>query len=434
MLIQFSVSNFFSFKEKQTFSTLASTDKRLSSTNLFQVKNKSYSKVNIIYGANASGKTSLFNAMQFVRYFISASNLMLDNTPIPVITFEFDETKRNAPSKFECIFIKNETKYNYSFACDRTTVYNERLDIYENDKPKLIFERTNINEYKFNSFKSELEVIKSKNTPNKLFLCTAATWNFIPAKPVIEFFLNDLVVELNAVTPKDEGSIIPYIEKFKQDGCYDEYKKFCLNLLGAGDFNISDFEIEIQTKELTELHPSLQPLIASAMKAMPIGNTAPVAELKELKLITTHQYERDGQTINGKLNFALESLGTRALFKLAPILFDVLKNGKVFVMDEIDRSLHPILVKYITSLFTSENNKNNAQIICNTHDTNLLNLDFIRRDEIWFTEKDVKTGASELYPLTDFSPRPEENIEKGYLLGRYGAIPFIVGTTKLWEE
>lgn len=431
MLIQFSVANFFSFKDKQTLSTLASTDKRLSSTNIFNVKNKNYSKVNIIYGANASGKTSFFNAIQFVRHFVSVSNLMLDNTTIPTVNFEFDEDKKKAPSEFEFIFVKNDTKYNYSFACDKTTVYSERLDIYENDKPKLIFERSNINDYRFTSYKTELEEIKDKNTKNKLFLCTAATWNFIPAKPVIEFFLNDLVVEIGTI-PNDEGTIIPYIEKFKQDGTYEEYKKFCLQLLMASDLNISDFEIEIKTKEIVDLHPLIQPFVANAIKSIPVGNAIP--PLKELRLTTVHKYEKDGKEINGNLNFTLESLGTQALFKLAPILFDVLKNGKVFIIDEIDRSLHPLLVQYIITLFASENNKGNAQLICNTHNTNLLDLNLVRRDEIWFTEKDVKTGASELYPLTDFSPRADENIEKGYLLGRYGAIPYIIGKVNLWQE
>ena len=111
---------------------------------------------------------------------------------------------------------------------------------------------------------------------------------------------------------------------------------------------------------------------------------------------------------------------------LAPILYDVFKFGKAFFVDEIDKSLHPFVVKYLIKLFfNKEVNKNNAQLITNTHDTNLLDLELLRRDEIWFTEKDYKTGKSQIFPLSDFSPRKGENIEKSYLLGRFGAIPFI---------
>ena len=104
----------------------------------------------------------------------------------------------------------------------------------------------------------------------------------------------------------------------------------------------------------------------------------------------------------------------------------MLKGGKTLFIDEIDKSLHPILVKYIINMFLDSNmNKNGAQLICNTHDTNLLDLDMFRRDEILFTDRDNKTGISELYKLSDFSPRKDENIEKAYLLGRFGAIPFV---------
>ena len=126
------------------------------------------------------------------------------------------------------------------------------------------------------------------------------------------------------------------------------------------------------------------------------------------------------------LNIGEESLGTIRIFEYAPILFDVLKNGKVLFIDEIDRSLHPLLVKHLVKIFLNEKtNPNGAQLIANTHDTNLLDLDLLRRDEIWFAARDDKTGSTEMYPLSDFSPRKTENVEKAYLLGRYGAVPFI---------
>lgn len=431
MLIQFSVTNFLSFKEKQTFSSLATTDTRLTNKNLATFKNKNYSKLNVFYGANASGKSAFCYALSFVAGFIYNSNFMMDNKIIPVMPFKFDEATKNAPSEFEFIFTKNETKYSYSFSCDRNAVYTECLEIYENDKPKLVFERSEIDKYKFTSYKNELNDIVNKNTKNKLFLCTSANWNFEPCKPVVDFLLNDLVIDMNDGPLDDNNSMITIIEKFQEDGCYEDYKKFCLNLLSMGDFNIVDFDIEINKKEISELPADIQNVMAT-LKALPHSNVNNI--LKQLKLTALHSYEVNGENHIESLNFAFESLGTRALFKFAPELYDVLKYGKVLVMDEIDRSLHPLLVKYIVSLFASEKNTSNAQLICNTHDVNLLDLDLIRRDEIWFAEKDVRTGASDIYPLTDFSPRVDENIEKGYLLGRYGAIPFITEKGDLWAK
>ena len=136
-----------------------------------------------------------------------------------------------------------------------------------------------------------------------------------------------------------------------------------------------------------------------------------------------------------ELNLINESSGTQILFSFAPILKDVFENGKVLVIDEIERSLHPSLVEMIIKFFhNSEINKGNAQLIFNTHDTNLLSLEIFRRDQIWFAEKNPEKGATDLYPLDDFPVRKTENIQKGYLNGRYGAMPFVAMGNSLWEE
>ena len=123
------------------------------------------------------------------------------------------------------------------------------------------------------------------------------------------------------------------------------------------------------------------------------------------------------------------------IFAFIPFLADSLKNKKVLIIDELDKSLHPFLVQYIVEIFNdAEINKNGSQLIFNTHDTNLLDLNILRRDQIWFTEKNSETGESDLYSLSDFSVRKQENVENGYMLGRYGAVPFIKNDFNLWEE
>lgn len=433
MLIEFSVTNFRCFREKQTFTMCATKDNNLENANLIPFNSKKYAKIAVLYGANASGKTAFFDALDFVKSFINNSNYMMEKSLIPITPYAFDEKSKSSLSTFELVFVKNDIKYHYSFSCDRRAVYSERLDKYENGKPKLVFERTEKNHYKFNSF-HELESVKDKNTDNKLFLCTAATWNIEVVKPVVEFLMNDLVVTTNIASSREDDDMISDIEQLIEQDSFDEYKKFCLRLLGIGDFSISDFDVKIETAEIDSMPEEFKTFI-NAVKALRLPSYFIGNELKRMRLTTVHKIsDADGHHHDGLLSFTAESLGTRALFKLAPVLFDTLKHGKVLVVDEIDRSLHPLLVKYIVSLFVSEANKSNAQLICNTHDTNLLDLDLLRRDEIWFVERNPGNGVSEIYPLTDFSPRQNENIEKGYLLGRYGAIPFIRNGGNLWDD
>jgi len=156
-----------------------------------------------------------------------------------------------------------------------------------------------------------------------------------------------------------------------------------------------------------------------------------ISNIPVYKVNTTHI----ANGINYEFDISEESLGTQVIFSFIPVIRDVLDNGKVLLIDEFDKSLHPYIVKYIVELFNDPDlNKNNAQLIFNTHDTNLLDLELLRRDQIWFTEKNPKDGESTLYSLDDFSIRKSENVEKGYLLGRYGAVPFLVNNFDDFKE
>lgn len=421
MLLQFGVKNFMSFKEEQVFTTLANKDSRLADTNLVNYKRKNYSKINVMYGANASGKSNFCKALNFIKIFFLNSNSMLESSPIMVDSFRFDEDCAVAPSEFSIIFVKDGIKYAYSFSCNKAEVLTEHLDVYENDKPSLVFDRNN-GKYRFTSFASVLNPLTARNTKNKLFVCTAATWNFDKAKPVVDYIVNDMLVSFNY-----NYDIYSIMESFKSKGLYEEYKKFCLSLLAACDFSISNFEVDVDNT----VPPQIKMFITALNK---LPNATPTTKMRTVKFKTSHKIVNGDTRKEYPLELELESLGTQAIFNFAPLLFDVFINGKTLVLDEIDKSLHPLLVNFIVSLFiNSDINKKNAQLICNTHDTNLLSLDLFRRDEIWFVERNSNTGASVLYPLTDFSPSKKDNIEKGYLIGRYGAIPFIKDACNLWE-
>lgn len=420
MLINFKLKNFKSYLNESNFSMVANADKS-HLENLEDFGKENLSKVRIMYGANASGKTSFVQAIDFVRMFSIMSNRLVEGNPIAINPYIFRDDYANKESEFSITFEKNGVKYNYSFSCTHEKVINEKLDIYNSAKPTNIFTRTNTDEYKFNSDVRVLNEIRSKNTKNKLFLVTAATWNYEKAKPVVDYIMNDIVVLYDVSQPTIYG--INYIIAHND---FEDYKKFCLEFLNNADLSISGFEVN--TKKLKELGKPAE-IMSNIMNIVVNNDPEKMNSFinSDVFNIKTHHKISDG---NNEKDFSLElieeSIGTQQLFYLAPVLYYVFKEGKTLFIDEIDRSLHPMLVEYIIKKFLNKDiNKNKAQLICNTHDTNLLNLDLFRRDEIWFTERDNKTGISDLYALADFSPRKDENIEKAYLLGRFGAVPFI---------
>ena len=420
MLLNFTFKNYMSYADTCDFSMLANKDKS-HKDNLIKIGKDRISKTRIIYGSNASGKTSFINALDFIKIFSMMSNNLVENNRIGVNPYKFRKDAYKVPSEFSLTFVKNNVKYYYSFSCTYEKVINEKLDVYNSAKPTNIFTRTNTDDYKFNTDVKKLNEIKTKNTKNKLFLLTAATWNYEKVKPVVEYILNDIIV-LHDISQPTKYNINYIIEH----NDLEEYKKFCLDFLNNADISISDFEINMQkVKELgkrAEFMTKIMNVIVNndPEKMDKFGNS----DIFNIK--TIHNIKDEDSSNSYPLELIEESIGTQQLFYFAPALFYTFKEGKTLLIDEIDRSLHPLLVEYIIKKFyDAEINTKNAQLICNTHDTNLLNLDIFRRDEIWFTERNNATASTEMYALSDFSPRKDENIEKAYLLGRYGGIPFI---------
>ena len=424
MLIQFSVKNFMSFKDKVVFSMQAGSGDE-NEENIISEKelNEKILKTTAIYGANASGKTNLIKAFTAAILMIrKSSSRQVGELLMEMEPFSFDEKTRLEPCEFEFIFISNGTKYVYGFIADKNKIYEEYLYQYLSAKPTRIFERENINDYKFlQSDEGKLNAIKTQNTENKLFLATATSWNYDKTQAPYLWFAQNIDTYTGGLLLNDFA-----IESFSKDE-NEELKKFTLKLLKEADIVIKDFSIEVEDRELD----NNMLLFFKNLNIVPITNRQ-----KDVKIKMMHEIKKDNDEINNyELNFANESSGTQILFSFAPILKNVFENGKILVIDEIERSLHPSLVEMIIKFFHNEEiNKGKAQLIFNTHATNLLSLNIFRRDQIWFAEKDPKKGATDLYPLDDFSVRKTENIQKGYLNGRYGAIPFVVEGNSLWED
>lgn len=407
MILEFSVKNFLSFKEKVTFSMIANSNKELND-NYVEIGGNKVLKSAAIYGANASGKSNLFEILARVVSMLRSSNSVDINAKLPLIPFKLDKGSVNKPSEFEIKFILDETRYVYGFIADKDKIYDEYLYYYPNGRETKIFDRTNINEYSYTQKDEKiLREIEAKNAQNKFFLATATNWNFDKTKAAYNFLTNGIGTCNNLEILKNMA--------YKMYETNSDYlKDFAIDFLQKADFNIEDYQIS-KVEMPGELLANMPEFIAE--------------KLKSYQVLFKHKNS------DNYLSIDEESLGTQMIFAFIPFLADSLKNKKVLIIDELDKSLHPFLVQYIVEIFNDvEINKNGSQLIFNTHDTNLLDLNILRRDQIWFTEKNKETGESDLYSLSDFSVRKQENVEKGYMLGRYGAVPFIKNDFNLWEE
>ncbi|MDD3377962.1 MAG: ATP-binding protein [Candidatus Riflebacteria bacterium] len=416
MLLQFSVKNFRSIKEKVVLSLEGSSDKNLSS-NFFQINKSKILNSIAIFGANASGKSNIFLALTAAILTVRLSNNRQIGEPLPFIEpFAFDKVSIKEPTEFEFVFIANNgIKYVYGFSATRIQIIKEYLYAFTSNKASTIFERdeTANKKYRFtsNELKAKLNPIVERNTVNKLFLATAASWNCEEVRAPLLWFQSGI----NTYDSKLNTLFAPASLMFEKDND-GSLKEFTKQILREADINISDYTFE--SREV--LNNSIPNFIVKANGLNVLS--------KEYRISMKHEIVKDDGTIETyELALNSESKGTEGLFFLSPILKRAFETGETICVDEFDISLHPLLVKHLIGLFSNPTiNKNKAQLIISTHTVDLLNLTLLRRDQIYFVNKSNKTAESELYSLDEFSPRTSENIRKAYLLGRFGSVPNII--------
>ncbi len=432
MLIEFSVANFRSIKERQTISLVAANNKELADIQPFDVppakSNMKLLPSAAIYGANAAGKSNFLHAFRIMRWIVLQSALQLhQGDSVPVKPFKLDSTTRNVPTEFEAIFIAKGVRYQYGFRATNERVTEEWLLAYPKNRPQQWFNRVwNNKKKKYDwSFGSSLTGEKnswSKSTrDNALFLSTAVQLNSQQLQPVFNWFKSVLRI-IGASGPAPTFSVSLCNTKNK--------KKKIIEYLHMADLDIDDIEADEEPLRIEEsdagenLSDSLREAITNFNKSMDVmaketGNVVPT----QYKIRTTH-HDTDDKHI--EFDFDEESRGTQNFFSLSGPWIDVLENGYVLLVDELHNSLHPKLVEHLVGLFNNKKtNPNNAQLIFVTHETYLLKQEILRRDQIWFCEKD-KTQATQVFPLTDFHPRKgRENLEATYLSGAYGALPYV---------
>lgn len=425
MLLQFSVKNFKSFKDMAVLSMEPSADKELPDNLTLIEKNRCLNTI-AIFGANAAGKSNVFTALTAAILLVRRSNSRQVIDPLlEIIPFKFDEESIRKPTTFEFVFIAEGKKYVYGFSATQKAVQREYLYVFNSAKASTIFERTDVNTYKFTSpaLKRELQPLTERNTENKLFLATATAWNCEATR--IPYLWFETKINTYSI---DSDQLISQTAPMFDNDADNSLRKFTNMILHEADINIDDFNIEFkdisQEQFLQQVPQELRGLIS----------TIPAAMNKVVKIETVHSIVDDGIAKQYNLSLMEESQGTRNLFLFSPVLKRAFETGETLCIDEFDASLHPMLVRYLFSLFNNPDiNKAHAQLIVSSHSLVLMSLKNLRRDQIYFVEKDRKTGKAELYSLDEFSPRKEEDVRKAYMLGRYGSIPDIPEEAHLWE-
>lgn len=413
MLVEFRVKNFRSLRDEQVLSLVASKDKTLADTHTLDTGLTAVPRLLksvAIYGANASGKSNLIKALQYMRGVVMESAARPPGETFSVQPFRLDAESVGQSTQFEVTFILEGVRYQYGFAMTQQRIVAEHLLVYKAFKPQRWFDRyfdeaTGKDVYEFGpGLKGPKNVWEGATRPNALFVSTAVQLNSESLRPVFDWFVTGLVIF------NEQARINPQfaIQMLKQS---DGRKQICDFLSGA-DISITDIDVKTRKVPGQAVHFNLLE-----------GKTEVRSEeVEEHQLLFSHS------TATGKAEFDLwdESGGTRnLLFLVAPVL-DVLRKGLVLVVDELDTSLHTLLVRELVRLFhRPEINAGGAQLIFTTHDTSLLDApDLFRRDQVWLVEKDTQQ-ASALVALSEFSPRKNEALERGYLMGRYGGVPLL---------
>ena len=310
-------------------------------------------------------------------------------------------------TSFEFEFTMDGSRFIYGFSCNRKKVTEEHLTAYNSQRPAKIFRRTSRGyEFYSSQARDQLQPLTERTTPNKLFIAAASAWNSSLTK-LPYLWLSSYIDVFDSTNP-----MLQSLELYEKDK-EGKLRSFTNNLLKEADINISDFTIE--ARDINNPPPF--------MMNMPVHSI----QQKEYKVMTKHIVRTDGDdSAIYQLPLPDESKGTQNLFFLSPFIKKALDKGYVFCVDELDSSMHPALLLYIVNLFNSPaTNPKGAQLIMTTHTTDLLATSILRRDQIYFIEKDNSTGISDLYSLNDFPARTREDIRKAYIAGRFGAVPNI---------
>jgi AAA15 family ATPase/GTPase len=427
MLINFRVENFRSLKDAQ----------ELDLRPVYREGSDSLT-VSAIYGANASGKSNVLRALEFMHNAVTDQGGWNLRNRIRLAPFLLDQESKTNPTSFAVELIIDEIKYNYGFTASRERILEEWLHSFPKKKKRVLFERDGDEYYFGPSFASaRAEVIKEITPPTGLYISTAAKANEKSSKAVFSWFSQRLwfADDADGSRAMQRGQTMSLLRD-------PDKRERVEKLLEAADLGISetrveDFEIEFQEDpERKEFDGSFRVTFKDGKATILYRGKRPDIPPHLRTLIETDSslaFRHRGKT-DHEFTLEQESRGTQTWFDIVGMVVQALDEGHTLVVDELDTSLHPLLLAQMIRLFQKdESNPRKAQLIFTTHDASLMGRnrgeELLKRDEIWFTQKNSETGSTELYPLTDFKPRDGLNWERRYLGGSVGAVPYISENT-----
>jgi AAA15 family ATPase/GTPase len=412
MLVQFSVRNYLSFKDKVTLSMVANDDLEHHREDYIAEKGGLHLlKAAAIYGANASGKSNLLKAMEFMKNFVIKSLYFEAIDEFPEIeSFALSTETDQQPSEFEIAFIIDKTIYRYGFSMDQTKIHSEWLyhlpDSDEEETP--LFER-NGDKFSLHEKFSEGKDLIQKTKKNVLFLTVIAHFNGHISQRLVSWFTHSLQIIL-----PQRPLFLLRMRPIRLIQKQSELKKEVVHFLQCADVGIEDIEL-VDPEEMNNIVPNKK-----------------TRSSRHPRIMTKRsKFDQNGEVTSSVfLDLDSESEGTKKLFNLSPFFIQVLKRGGTLIVDELDAKLHSLITWFILTQFRSaESNPHHAQLIFTTHDTSILSSRFFRQDQIWFTEK-TPEQATDLYSLVDYKieepdSTDDDNYRQDYIRGKYGAIPFI---------
>jgi uncharacterized protein len=416
MLIYFKVGNFKSIKDPVTLNFNASSISEHNISNVIQDDKIPLLKSILLYGHNASGKSKILDAFVYFIWFINNSATdKQSNEQIDVEPFEFYESTAKQPSFFEVSFILGKMKYRYGFEADKDSIHKEWLlesKPLKDAKEYPVFLRIKQNfEIEYKRFENS-ENLDKRTRKNALFLSVASQWNVSKAQK-IDGWIQSIFTVHGMADDKYRNFTIDLLKEKK-------YTKLINNFIKKADLGINSVDvvdIPIKLEDIIKRVPDkLKGIFKEEFK-----------ERSEKAVFTIHNKYNDKNEVVGAVTFLMdksESEGTKKYFNIIGLLITALLEGRVVIIDEFDARLHTILTKAILKLFNSSIIKSNAQLLVASHDTALLDRELLRRDQIYFIEKD-NYGASKAISLVEYKPRKDTPYDKNYLEGKYGAIPFI---------
>jgi AAA15 family ATPase/GTPase len=408
MILEIRLTNFYSIKDEMILDLRASTSQSKKSKNLdintFSWHDEKILKAVALYGANASGKSNIIKALRFCCAMVIQSHMHNENSVFTFAPFKFEQYQ-DKPSSFLIRFVSNDIEYEYGFSLLKTKILSEALFYYPNGRRAKVFTRDEQvkgdkkDKYAFgNVIKKPLDV--AENTSDKtLFVSRASQMDRELCKEIYNFFNNQFIITLNA-------ALTANLESFIKTN-----RALILRALQIADSDIVDLKVE--KKEVP---------VKSFSFTLPTATTSVTEGQQEMITIKTYHKKSSGVPFDFGSE---ESEGTKNLFFMLITILDIVKNNKILLIDEIESSLHTRIVEFIVKLFYASDS---AQLIFTTHNTNLLDLDKIRKDQVYFVNKrsDCSTDVYSLYDYKDF--RDTMDVEKAYLQGRFDAVPFMDDT------